>query len=73
MAYLDEMAYFLLDEYGVAANEVAVWRCVHRLGWSRKLQRKVARERIQTLRNAWFPKPKRWQADQLIFLDESAV
>ena len=25
MAYLDEIAYFLLDEYGVAADEVTVW------------------------------------------------
>jgi len=73
MAYLDEMAYFLLDEYGVAVDEVTVWKCLHRLGWSRKIQRKVARERNQTLRNAWFVKLGRWRADQLIFLDESAA
>jgi len=73
MAYLDEMAYFLLDEYGVDVDEVTVWKCLHRLGWSRKIQRKVARERNQTLRNAWFVKLGRWRADQLIFLDESAA
>lgn len=73
MAYLDEMAYFLLDEYGVAVDEVTVWRCLTRLGWSRKIRRKVARERNQTLRNAWIVKLSGWRADQLIFLDESAA
>lgn len=73
MAYLDEMAYFLLDEHEVAVDEATVWRALHRLGWSRKLQRKVARERNQTLRNAWFVRLGGWRADQLIFLDESAA
>ena len=73
MAYLDEMAYFLLDEYGLVVDEATVWRSLRRLGWSRKIQRKVARERNQTLRNAWFVKQGGRRADQLIFLDESAA
>lgn len=73
MSYLDKMALFLLDEYGLIVDETTVWRALHRLGWTRKIQRKVARERNQTLRNAWFVKLGGWRADQLIFLDESAA
>lgn len=73
MAYLDEMAHFLLDEFGLAVDESTVWRALRRLGWSRKIQRKVARERNQELRNAWLVKIAGWRADQLIFLDESAA
>ena len=52
MAYLDEMAYFLLDEYELAVSETTVWRTLRRLGWSRKLQRKITQECNTLLRSA---------------------
>lgn len=42
MAYLDEMAWFLYDEFDVTVDESTIWRCLHRLGWSRKNMRKIA-------------------------------
>ena len=73
MAYLDEMAWFLWDEYELAVDESTIWRCLHRIGWSRKNMRKIAKQRNQDLRNAWHVKLSNWRADQLIFLDESAA
>ena len=73
MAYLDEMMYFLLDEFGLRVVEVTIWNALHRLGWSRKIGRKVARERNHELRDGWYVKLSGWRAEQLIFLDESAA
>ena len=73
MAYLDEMAFFLLDEFDVQVDEATIWRALTRLGWSRKKCRKVAKERNQELRDYWFTKLSDWRADQLVFLDESAA
>lgn len=73
MAYLDEMAWFLYDEFNVTLDESTIHRALHRLGWSRKNMRKIARQRNQDPRNAWFVRLTGWRADQLIFLDESAA
>ena len=73
MAYLHEMAWFLYDEFDVAVDETTIWRCLHRLGWSRKNMRKIAQQRNQTLRHRWFVRISAYRADQLVFLDESAA
>ena len=73
MAYLDEMAWFLYDEFDVTVDETTISRCLQRLGWSRKNMRKIAKQRNEDLRNAWSVRLTGWRADQLIFLDESAV
>ena len=43
MVYLDELSYFLLDEWELDADKVTVWRALHRLGWTRKTSRRIAR------------------------------
>ena len=73
MAYLDEMAWFLYDEFDVTVDEPTIWPYLHRLGWSRKNMRKIAQQRNQDLRNACFVRLAGWRAEQLIFLDESAA
>lgn len=73
MAYLNEMAWFLYNEFEVTIDESTIWRCLQRLGWSRKNMRKIAQQRNQDLRNSWFVRLAGWRADQLIFLDESAA
>ena len=74
MAYLDELSYFLLDEWELDVDDATVWRALHRLSWTRKASRKIARQRNQDLRNRWFSaKLPNWRAEQLIFLDESAA
>ena len=73
-AYLDEMAYFLFDEYELLVDEATVYRALKRLGWSRKVNRKVAAQRNIHLRSRWLmTKLPQYRADQLIFLDESAA
>ena len=73
MAYLDEMAYFLFDEFDLTVDESTVWRYLHRLGWSHTKSKRKARQRNTHLRNSWFAKLADWRADQLIFLDKSAA
>jgi transposase len=73
-AYLDEMAYFLLDELDVPVSLATVQRTLKRSRWSRKVQRKIAAQRNGVLRNHWLLSvlPK-YEPEQLIFLDESAA
>lgn len=73
-AYLDEMVYFLLDEFNLSVSPATVQRTLKRSKWSRKIQRKIAAQRYVVLRNHWLLSvlPK-YQPEQLIFLDESAA
>ena len=73
-AYLDEMAYFLVDEYGLTVSPITVYRALKRSKWSRKVQRKIAAQRNAQLRSHWMMSvlPK-YRPEQLIFLDESAA
>lgn len=73
MGYLDELQYHLFDAFEVIIDELAVWRALQRLNWSRKRLQRIARQRNQQLRDGWFAKLSQWRADQLIFLDESAA
>ena len=73
MAYLNERAYYLFDEFDIAVDEATVWRTLNRLGWSRKTLHRTAAQRNQDLRNHWMVKLSRWRGDQLIFLDDSAA
>ena len=73
-AYLDEMIYFLYDEYDLVVSAPTVWRALKRIGWSRKQQRKLAAQRNQRLRTHWLLNIlPQYRPDQLIFLDESAA
>ena len=35
-AYLDEMAWFIFDEYDVEVTPRTISNCLHRMGWTRK-------------------------------------
>jgi transposase len=73
-AYLDEMVYFLWDEYELQVDEATVFRALRRLRWSRKQNRKIAAQRNVQLRSRWLvTKLPQYRADQLVFLDESAA
>ena len=71
-AYLDEMAWYLFDEFSIVCDEATIWRNLHRLWWSRKKSYKIARERDQRLRDDWALRPAGWEAHQLVYIDESA-
>ena len=73
-AYLDEMTWFLFDEFDLAVDEATVWRALRRLMWSRKESRFQAAQRNEELRTWWLmTRLPQWKEDQLIFLDESAA
>jgi transposase len=72
-AYLDEMVWFLWDEFEIALNESTVSRALKRLQWNRKKMVRRSAQRNQALRNDWMHRLGGWTAEQLIFLDESAA
>jgi hypothetical protein len=37
LAYIDEMIYFIWDEYDIMVSESAIKRCLKRIKWSRKV------------------------------------
>jgi transposase len=70
--YLDEMAWFLFDCYGLKPGVTTVFELLARRGWSRKKASKGAAQRNETLRALWRAKSYTWRPDQLVFLDETA-
>jgi hypothetical protein len=48
--YLDEMAWFFWDEFGVIVSTSTISRALHRAGWSKKQAKKVAAARNEDLR-----------------------
>ena len=72
-AYLDEMCWFVWDEFQISVDESTVSRALRRLGWNRKKVRRQAAQRNQTLRDGWMQRLGGWTAEQLVFLDESAA
>ncbi len=72
-AYLDEMCWFVWDEFGISVDDSIVSKALKRLGWNRKKMVRQAAQRNQQLRNGWMQRLSEWTAEQLIFLDESAA
>ena len=73
-AYLDEMACFFFDEFGLEVDITTIWRRLKKVGWSRKKTRKIAQQRNEVLRNFWrLEKLPQWTAEMSVFLDESAA
>ncbi len=72
-AYLNEMCWFVWDEFGISVDDSTVSRALKRLGWNRKKMMRQAAQRNQQLRNDWMQRLGEWIAEQLIFLNESAA
>ena len=71
--YLNEMTWFLFDEFEIVVNEITINRVLKRLNWNRKKIIKQAAQRNEILRNNWMTRLKKWTVDQLIFLNKSAA
>ncbi|KAF4546962.1 Hypothetical protein D9617_85g015900 [Elsinoe fawcettii] len=69
--YLDEMAVFLFDQFGLAVSLATVHRALEDVGWSRKAARKIAAQRCQELRDAHQLVIAEFEANQLVYMDES--
>jgi transposase len=67
------MQTFLYDEYDVVVSVSTISRLLQEKRWSKKETAKRAAERSEALRAAWRGIQPQWNADQLVFLDESAA
>jgi transposase len=68
------MQQFLYDEYDELEVSIGCIRyLLDREGWTRKATQRRALERCAPLREAWQGIQKTWDADQLVFLDESGA
>jgi transposase len=72
-AYLNEMCWFIWDEFEIAVNDSIVSRALKRLSWNHKKMMRQIAQRNQQLRNDWMQRLSEWIAEQLISLNESAV
>jgi transposase len=72
-AYLNEMCWFLWDEFEIFVNESTVNKTLKRLEWNKKKMMRQVAQRNQSLRNDWMQRLSEWIAEQLIFLNESAA
>lgn len=71
-AYLDEVAYFLFDRFGVTITESAIGKHLKSLNWLSKVAKKAALQRNEDLRANWRARRAYWPVDRLVFVDESA-
>lgn len=73
MAYLDEVCWWLYDEYDVQVCEATVWNALKKLNMSRKKTARVARERNHETRAMFYNRMGGYRKEELVFLDESAA
>ena len=71
IVYLNEMIWFLFDEYDIVCFEIIVWRNLHRLKWNKKRSYKVTKKRNQRFRDDWALRLIEWNVEQFVFIDES--
>jgi len=71
--YLDEIAYHLLVEHGVAVSEATISNTLRRISFSRKVTQRVAAQRNEAKRLEYYINLASYTAKQLVFVDESAA
>jgi transposase len=72
-AYLNEMCWFVWNEFEIFVNDSIVNRALKRLSLNKKKMMKQTAQRNQQLRNDWMQRLSEWIAEQLIFLNENAA
>lgn len=71
--FIDEMVWFIWDTFSTLVSEVTIKRWLRVNKYTKKLVQRRAAERCQALRNHWFSRLAKWDASQIIFVDESAA
>lgn len=71
-AYLDEMAGWLDQTFGIRPSISTVYRTLERARWSHKRTSRRAVERDAVLRAAWHARRLQHDESELVFIDESA-
>jgi hypothetical protein len=72
-AYLDKIQDFLYCKYDVWASLMTIFQTLQHQNWSWKVVQQCAAERSASLYNAWKGLMLKWNASELVFLDESAA
>ncbi|KAJ8108217.1 hypothetical protein OPT61_g8328 [Boeremia exigua] len=72
-AYIEEMIDYLHTQFGVKVSIWTVYRALKKIGWSRKVATKRAREQSEPLRRTFAARVHNlYKAEQIIALDKSA-
>ncbi|BDD54855.1 hypothetical protein MAP00_009263 [Monascus purpureus] len=69
--YVEEMAIYLWDEFGVLPSPSSVKRALASAGWTRKKAQQKAREQNPELRDFYQHKLSEFRSYHLVFVDES--
>jgi transposase len=69
--YLDEMADFMWDRFDETVTTSSIRRALVDAGWSRKVARRVAKERNADLRDYYLHQLTDFESHHLVFVDES--
>ena len=69
--FLDEMAIFLEEEFGIKCTTMTVSNLLRRKKWSKKKAQREARGQSDELRLRWKVKMSYLDGDKLVFVDES--
>jgi transposase len=72
-AYQDEIAEFLLTEYGIQTHQSTISRVLKRLNQTYKRIERAHEERDDKARADWRSRLYEYKANQIVFVDESAA
>ena len=65
--YLDEMAYFLYDEFELLVSTYTISRALRSQGWTKKVARRIAQERNADLRDHYLDQLSDFRSYHLVF------
>lgn len=71
--YLDELQEMLASSCGIQISRSTIWRTLRRSGFTMKKITRVAAERSAQKRLEYIARIGKYQAEQLVFVDESSV
>jgi transposase len=69
--FLDEMANFLRDEFDMVVATSSISRALASIGWSKKIARRVAKQRNADLREFYLYRLSAFESYHLVYIDES--
>lgn len=69
--YIEEMAVFLWDEFGILPSSATIQRALSHEGWTKKKARQRAKEQNPQLRDFYQHKLSEFRSYHLVFVDES--
>ena len=72
-AYLDEISWFVYDEFDIQVSEDTIARMLNRHQWPRKQIKRVAAQRNEHLRLLWRRQQLDWSPERMVFVDETAA